>query len=101
MRDVVQASENQGGVREPTASAFNARTPTEVGGPGGPEPALQARPGSRSSAAGQPVGGDSPPRVCSEKAAVTQCHRRGAYTRQVHLLMTMEARSPGAKAGFS
>ena len=34
MRDVVQASENQGGACEPTASAFNAPTPTEVGGLG-------------------------------------------------------------------
>lgn len=105
MRDVVQASENQGGAREPTASAFNAPKPTEVRGPGGPEPALQALPGSCSSAAGQPVGGDSPPRAAQRRlcyvAAVTQCHCRGPYTGRVHLLVTLEARSPGAKAGFS
>ena len=105
MRDVVQVSENQGGACEPRAFTFNAPTPTEVGGLGalsqGFEPAQgHAAQQWGSLSAGTLLRESSQRRLCY-MAAVTQCHRRGVYTGQVHFLMTLEAGSPGAKAGFS
>lgn len=78
-RDVVQASENQGGAREPTASAFNA-------------PSQGCRPAQAQGHAAQHLGslsvggGDCPPPICSEKTLLCGCPNtvppsRGLHTR--------------------